>query len=79
MFFCVYCVKYTPIYEKQEIISIFIKQARIENYSVATVKNYVSVLKLFLQYVSKLPVDKITDVDIQNYLYYFKNQSVVSV
>jgi len=33
--------------KKQEIITRFIKQARIENYSEATVKNYASALKLF--------------------------------
>ncbi|VAW45666.1 Tyrosine recombinase XerD [hydrothermal vent metagenome] len=56
--------------KKQEIITRFIKQARIENYSEATVKNYASALKLFLQYVSKLQANKISDDDIQNYLYY---------
>jgi len=64
--------------KKQEIITRFIKQARIENYSEATVKNYASALKLFLQWVSQLNVDKISDDDIQNYLYYCKKKKQYS-
>jgi site-specific recombinase XerD len=58
------------LYKKQEIIDRVVQQLRIENYSEATVKNYSSALKLFLQYVSGLQVDKITDAEIQSYLYY---------
>ena len=64
--------------KKQEIIIRFIKQARIENYSEATVKNYASALKLFLQWVSELKVDKISDDDIQNYLYFCKQKKQYS-
>jgi len=64
--------------KKQEIITRFIKQARIENYSEATVKNYASALKLFLQWVSQLNVDKISDDDIQNYLYCCKKKKQYS-
>ncbi len=64
--------------KKQEIISRFIKQARIENYSEATVKNYASALKLFLQWVSELKVSKISQDDIQNYLYYCKQEKLYS-
>lgn len=63
---------------KQDIISRFIKQARIENYFQATVKNYASTLKLFLQWVSELNLDKISDDDIQNYLYYCKQDKAYS-
>ncbi len=63
---------------KQEIISRFIKQARIENYSEATVKNYASALKLFLQWVSELKVSKISQDHIQNYLYYCKQEKQYS-
>jgi len=38
--------------KKQEIMDKAIQQLRIENYSEATVKNYSSALKLFLQYVA---------------------------
>lgn len=64
--------------KKQEIISRFIKQARIENYSEATVKNYASALKLFLQWVAQLNVNKISDDNIQEYLYYCKKQKQYS-
>jgi len=50
--------------KKQEIITRFIKQARIENYSKATVKNHASSLKLFIEWVSQLNVGNISD-DIQ--------------
>ncbi|GAA4826787.1 integrase [Marinicella pacifica] len=60
--------------KKQEIISRFVRQARIENYSEATVKNYVSALRLFLDYVSKSQVEKISDDDIHGYLYYCKRE-----
>ena len=64
--------------EKQEIIDKVIVQLRIENYSEATVKNYSSALKLFLHYVSGLQVDKITDAEIQSYLYYCKQEKKYS-
>jgi len=64
--------------KKQEIINRFIKQARIENYSEATVKNYASALKLFLQWLSELKVNKISDDVIQNYLYYCKQDKAYS-
>jgi len=64
--------------KKQETITRFIKQARVENYSEATVKNYSSALKLFLQNVSKLKANKISDDDIQNYLYYCKQEKKYS-
>ena len=63
--------------KKQVIIDKAIQQLRIENYSEATVKNYSSALKLFLQYVAGLQVDKITDTEIQSYLYYCKQEKSI--
>ncbi len=79
LYYFVYTTQNTwYLMKKQEIIIRFIKQARIENYSEATVKNYSSALKLFLQWVSELKVTKISDDDIQNYLYYCKQQKKYS-
>jgi len=55
--------------KKQEII---VKQLRIENYAEQTIRNYLSALKLFLEYVVNLNVEKVTDNETQNYLYYCK-------
>jgi site-specific recombinase XerD len=44
----------------------------VENYSGQTIKSYSSALKLFLEFVEKLKVDKITEKEIQDYLYYCK-------
>ena len=64
--------------KKQAIVDKVIQQLRIENYSEATVKNYSSALKLFLQYVAGLQVNKITDTEIQSYLYYCKEEKKYS-
>ena len=45
--------------KKQEIIEKFNKKIVIENYSEQTVKNYLSALKLFLEYVETLDTEKI--------------------
>lgn len=60
--------------KKQEIIDILTKQMSIENYSEQTIKNYLSALKLFLNYLENLKVNKITEKNIQNYLFYCKKQ-----
>jgi len=60
--------------KKQEIADKFKKQIHIENYSEQTIKNYLSVLKLFLEWVEKLKVEKITNTEIQDYLYYCKKE-----
>ncbi|MCP5062595.1 MAG: site-specific integrase, partial [Ignavibacteriae bacterium] len=39
-----------------------------------TIKSYLSAIKLFLEYISKLEIDQITEKEIQNYLYYFKDK-----
>jgi len=59
--------------KKQEILERFKKQLSIENYSNQTIKSYLSALKLFLEYITKLEMDKITEKEIQNYLYYCKD------
>jgi len=59
--------------KKQEILERFKKQLTIENYSNQTIKSYLSALKLFLEYITKLEMDKITEKEIQNYLYYCKD------
>ncbi len=63
---------------KQEIIKNFQDKLIIENYSEQTVKNYVSALKLFLEYISKLNVQEVTDKEIQNYLYFCKTKKKYS-
>lgn len=64
--------------KKQEIIENFNKQMKIENYSEQTIRNYLSALKLFLEYVEKINVDKVTDKEIQNYLFYCKTEKKYS-
>ena len=59
--------------KRQEIIDKFRKQIIIENYSEQTVKNYLSVLKLFLEWVENQHVERATDDVIQNYLFYCKS------
>ncbi len=56
--------------KKQEILKKFEMNLRIENYSEQTLKNYMSALKLFLEFIEELKVKKVTDKEIQNYLYY---------
>ena len=58
--------------KKQEIIDSFNKKMTIENYSNQTIKNYLSALKLFLEWIENLNVEKITEKEIENYLLYCK-------
>jgi len=60
--------------KRQEITDKFKKQIFIENYSEQTIRNYLSVLKLFLEWVEKLKVEKVTNTEIQDYLYYCKKE-----
>ncbi len=60
--------------KKQKIIDQFCKQLTIENYSDKTIQIYLSTLKLFLEYIENIRKDKITDDEIQNYLYYCKKR-----
>jgi len=59
--------------KKQEILSEYYKQLKIENYSEQTVKSYYSALKLFLDWIAKLRLDKVDDTAIKDYLYYCKS------
>jgi site-specific recombinase XerD len=63
---------------KQQIIDKFNEQLQIENYSEQTIRNYLSALKLFLEYISKLNTEKVSDDDIKNYLFYCKTQKKYS-
>ncbi|MCA9747683.1 MAG: site-specific integrase [Romboutsia sp.] len=66
-----YITKYKILYmKKQEIIEKFYEKLRIENYSEQTIRNYLSALKLFLEYINKFRLKDVTDKEIQNYLYY---------
>ncbi len=60
--------------KKQEIINTFSKQLAIENYSEQTIKGYLSALKLFLEFIEKLNVNRITEKEIQDYLFYCKTK-----
>jgi len=60
--------------KKQEILDKYQKQLKIENYSEQTVKSYYSALKLFLEWISRLKLDIVTDENIQNYIYYCKSE-----
>ncbi|MGC9366867.1 MAG: site-specific tyrosine recombinase/integron integrase [bacterium] len=64
--------------KKKEIISKFIKQMTIENYSVQTVKCYVSALNLFLKYIYENNIEKITENEIQEFLYFCKDKKKYS-
>ena len=64
--------------KKQEIIESFTKNLIIENYSEQTIKNYLSVLKLFLEWIENLNAEKITEKEIQNYLFYCKKEKKYS-
>lgn len=59
--------------KKQEIIERFYKHLVIEDYSKQTIKSYSSALKLFLEFVEILNLDQVTEKEIQDYLYYCKN------
>jgi len=63
---------------KQEVLKKFIKQLIIENYSEQTIRNYTSALKLFLKYIKNLKAKKVTNKEIQNYLYYCKTEKKYS-
>jgi site-specific recombinase XerD len=64
--------------KKQEIIERYVKQLTIENYANQTIKSYLSALNLFLEYISKLEINQITEKEIQNYLYYCKDKKSYS-
>lgn len=59
---------------KQEIIEKFRQKLIIENYSQQTINNYVSAIRLLLEYLSKLTVKEVSDKEIQDYLFYCKTE-----
>ncbi len=63
---------------KQEIIEKFRQKLIIENYSRQTINNYVSAINLFLDFIAKLNVKKVTNKEIQDYLYYCKTEKKYS-
>jgi integrase/recombinase XerD len=80
MLYCYsFITQFSSLYmKKQEIIEKFNKQIRIENYSEQTIKNYLSALKLFLEYIENLELQQVTDKEIQNYLFYCKTEKKYS-
>lgn len=75
LYYCLYITEFTLLYmKKQEIIEQFNKQLIIENYSNQTVKNYLSALKLFLEWIENTKNKKVTDNEIKNYLFYCKTE-----
>ncbi len=64
--------------KKQKIIDTFYKNLMIENYSEQTIKNYLSVLKLFLEWIENINVEEVTEKEIQDYLFYCKNEKKYS-
>lgn len=64
--------------KKQEIIDLFKKQLTIENYSEQTVRNYLSALKLFLEYIETCKLVEVTDKEIRDYLYFCKSEKKYS-
>lgn len=64
--------------KKQEILEQFSKKLEIENYSEQTIKNYISALKGFLEYVNSLKIKQVTDKEITDYLYYCKKEKQYS-
>ncbi|GBD87687.1 tyrosine recombinase XerC [bacterium BMS3Abin03] len=64
--------------DKQEILHKFSKHITLENYSGQTIKNYLSALKLFLEYIQNLHIKEVTDKDIKDYLYYCKSEKKYS-
>lgn len=60
--------------KKQELLEQFSRKLEIENYSVQTVKNYISALNGFLEYVHSLKINRVTDKEITDYLYYCKKE-----
>ncbi len=58
--------------KKQEVIKRYKQKLEIENYSLQTIKSYLSALNLFLDFIVEAKVKKITDKDITDYLHFCK-------
>jgi len=64
---------------KQEILLSFERLLKIENYSEQTIKNYLSSIKLFLEYVEKHKMEKVTDKEIGDYLYFASSKKKILI
>ena len=63
---------------KQELLEKYKKRITIENYSNQTIKSYLSAVKLFLEFIEKLKVAQIGEDEIENYLYFCKEDKKYS-
>ena len=63
---------------KQELLEKYKKRITIENYSKQTIKSYLSAVKLFLEFIEKLKVTQIGEDEIENYLYFCKEDKKYS-
>jgi len=55
--------------KKQEVLEQFKQLIAIENYSEQTQRTYYSAIKLFLEHLEKLSLEKVSDKEIRDYLY----------
>jgi len=55
--------------KKQEVLEQFKQLIAIENYSEQTQGTYYSAIKLFLEHLEKLSLEKVSDKEIRDYLY----------
>ena len=60
--------------KKQIILSTFEQKLTIANYSNQTIKNYISALLLFLDFISAKKVNEVSDQLIEEYLFYCKTK-----
>ncbi len=60
--------------KRQIILSAFESKLTIANYSEQTIKNYLSALALFLEFVASKKVDEVTDMLIEEYLLHCKSK-----
>lgn len=64
--------------KKQELIKKYTEKLKIENYSEQTIRNYLSAIKLFTEYINKQKLKEVTDKEIQDYLFYCKTEKKYS-
>lgn len=64
--------------KRQEITDKFNKKIIIGNYSEQTIRNYLSALKLFLEWVENSKLQKVDENEIQDYLFYCKTEKKYS-
>ncbi len=64
--------------KKQELLDHFSQKLEIENYSIQTIRNYISALSKFLEYISNHKLKRVTDKEITDYLHYCKSEKQYS-